>query len=97
MMESLTNVVIGFSINFVANVLVLPAVLGIPVNLKELGLIGIIFTVISVVRSYTLRRIFNGRSVWQAIKDHLTIGQPPYLKPTAEQARLRVKQLIERP
>lgn len=68
-MEALTNVAIGFGINFVANILVLPAVLGVPVNLTELGLIGVIFTVISVTRSYTLRRLFNGRSVWQAIKD----------------------------
>lgn len=28
-----------------------------------------IFTVISVIRSYTLRRIFNGKSVWCAIKE----------------------------
>jgi hypothetical protein len=67
-MESLTNVVIGFGINFIANILILPAVLGVPVNLHELGLIGVFFTIVSVVRSYALRRIFNGRTVWQAIR-----------------------------
>jgi hypothetical protein len=66
-MESLTNVAIGFGINFAANVLILPAVLGVPVHLAELGLIGLLYTVISVVRSYALRRAFNGRSVWQAL------------------------------
>ena len=70
-MEAMTNVAIGFGINFVANILVLPAVLGVPVNLAELGTIGVIFTVISVVRSYTLRRLFNGRTVWAVIRGHL--------------------------
>jgi hypothetical protein len=69
LMEALTNVVIGFGINFVANVLFLPLVLHVPVNLGELGEIGVIFTVISVVRSYGLRRLFNGRTAWQALKD----------------------------
>lgn len=71
LMEALTNVAIGFGINFAANVVVLPAVLGIPVNFAELGLIGAIYTVISITRSYTLRRLFNGRSAWAAIKDRL--------------------------
>lgn len=68
LMEALTNIVIGFAINAVANVLILPAVLGVPVNLKELGLIGALFTIISVVRSYALRRVFNGRTPWQALR-----------------------------
>jgi hypothetical protein len=72
-MESMTNVAIGFGINFAANVLILPAVLGVPVNLGELGFIGLLYTVISVVRSYALRRAFNGRSVWQAIKARVTL------------------------
>lgn len=66
-MESLTNVAIGFGINFAANVLILPAVLGVPVDFTALGLIGLLYTIISVVRSYTIRRVFNGRPVWQAI------------------------------
>lgn len=68
-MEALTNVAVGFTINFIANILILPAILGVPVNLSELGFIGALYTVISVVRSYTLRRAFNGKSMWQAIKD----------------------------
>jgi hypothetical protein len=54
----------------VANVLILPAVLGVPVDLKALGMIGALFTIISVVRSYALRRIFNGRTPWQALRAH---------------------------
>jgi hypothetical protein len=70
-MEALTNVAIGFGINFVANIIILPAVLGVPVNLGELGTIGVLFTIISVTRSYTLRRLFNGRTVWAVIKGRL--------------------------
>jgi hypothetical protein len=70
-MESLTNVLVGFLINFVANIVILPAVFGVPASLAQLGLIGLLYTIISVVRSYTLRRMFNGRTVWQAIKDRL--------------------------
>jgi hypothetical protein len=68
LMEALTNVVIGFGINFIANILILPVVLGVPVNLKELGMIGVLFTVVSVVRSYALRRAFDGRTPWQELK-----------------------------
>lgn len=110
LMESLTNVVIGFSINFIANILFLPLVLHVPVNLHELGLIGAIFTVISVVRSYALRRAFNGRTVWQAIKDRFgrepDVNWPDVFYPhpivrapweRAQQARQSVNRLIERP
>jgi hypothetical protein len=106
-MEALANIAVGFSINFVANILILPAVLGVPVNLGELGFIGILYTVISLVRSYTLRRAFNGRSIWQAIKDRF--GNPfadaiaeareveASIEDRVQQARERVEQLIGRP
>ena len=108
-MESMTNVAVGFSINLIANILILPAVLGVPVHLGELGFIGALYTVISVVRSYTLRRLFNGRSLWQAIKDRFSrqvsfieseieVAEDEYQAALerAEEARKRVSQLIER-
>lgn len=70
-MEALTNVVIGFIINFIANIVILPLMLGVPVNLATFGLIGVAYTVVSVARSYGLRRLFNGRSPWQALKSWL--------------------------
>ena len=69
LMEALTNTVIGLVISQVANMLILPAVLGVPVSMGEAFLVGLAFTVISVARSYALRRLFDGRSVWSAIKD----------------------------
>lgn len=56
--EVAVNLVVGQVINFIANMLVLP-LFGFDVSADQAIAIGIIFTVISVVRSYTLRRVFN--------------------------------------
>ena len=111
-MEAAANIVVGFSINFFANIVILPLVLGVPVNLGELGFIGALYTVISLVRSYTLRRAFNGKSIWQALKDRFSgiqsaenfvhdeidvaVEEFHSAERRAEEARKRVRQLIER-
>ena len=56
--ESLINVVVGFSINFVANLLIFP-LFNIHITLSDNFILGIIYTLISIVRSYTIRRWFN--------------------------------------
>jgi len=58
--EAVFNVLIGFAINFVANLYVLP-LFGFNVTLSQNLAIGAIFTVISVARSYLIRRYFNAR------------------------------------
>jgi hypothetical protein len=68
LMEALTNIVIGLSISTVANHFILPAVLGVKLGLHDNLIIGAAFTAISLIRSYLLRRAFNGRSVWQAFR-----------------------------
>jgi len=56
--ESLLNISIGFAISLIATFLVFP-LFGIESTpLKNVG-ITIFFTVISLVRSYLLRRLFN--------------------------------------
>lgn len=57
--EAWANIAVGFGINFAANLLVLPH-FGLPVTAVQAFGIGVIFTVISLVRSYVLRRWFNG-------------------------------------
>ena len=57
--EAWGNVLVGFGINYAANLLVLP-LFGFKVTMTAALGIGVIFTVISVVRSYVLRRVFNG-------------------------------------
>lgn len=58
--ETLINVVIGFGINFVANMLILPTV-HCEISAGQNFYIGTLFTVISVVRSYVIRRWFNAK------------------------------------
>lgn len=58
--EALTNIAIGFAINFVANLIILPVV-GLPVTIAQNLEIGFWFTIISVVRTYGVRRYFNSR------------------------------------
>lgn len=54
------NIAIGFVINWIANILVLP-MFGFYVTGSQAFSIGLIFTVISVARSYVIRRWFERR------------------------------------
>lgn len=56
--ESWVNVFIGFWINFFANLLILP-LFGFHISLANNLLMGILYTSISVARSYCIRRWFN--------------------------------------
>lgn len=56
--EAWINVLIGFGINFLANLLILP-LFGFHITLMDNLYIGILYTIISVVRSYAIRRWFN--------------------------------------
>ena len=58
-LESLVNVGIGYGVAVLTQVAVFP-LFGIRVPLRDNLTIGAVFTVISVVRSYTVRRVFNG-------------------------------------
>lgn len=57
--EACTNTVIGFSINWTANMLILPRFGFSTLTAEKAFWIGCVFTVISLVRSYCLRRGFN--------------------------------------
>lgn len=59
LVEAIANIVVGFTINWTANMLVLP-LFGFHVTAADAFGIGVVFTVISLVRSYVLRRWFNG-------------------------------------
>lgn len=58
LLEAWVNIAVGFWISVVANLVVLP-LYGYPVSVGDAFGIGLIFTAISLVRSYVLRRIFN--------------------------------------
>ncbi len=57
--ESITNIVVGYAVAVMAQVLIFP-VFGIYVSvLDNLG-IAAFFTAVSLIRSYVIRRVFEG-------------------------------------
>lgn len=57
--ESLTNVIVGYFISLLSLVIILP-LLGIESSTSKNLLISFYFTFLSILRSYVLRRYFNG-------------------------------------
>jgi hypothetical protein len=62
--EAVTNIIVGYTINLLANMVIFP-LWGWTISLKQNIEIGVIYTVISLIRSYCLRRAFT----------HLTEGK----------------------
>lgn len=60
-LEAVANVVVGYGINFTANAIIFPR-FGWDITVRQNLALGIFFTVVSVARSYTLRRVFNRAS-----------------------------------
>jgi hypothetical protein len=58
LVESLVNTAIGFGINFGANLVILPW-FGFEIKPMQALYMGVVFTVISVVRGYLVRRFFE--------------------------------------
>ncbi len=60
LIESLTNILIGYLAALLSQVLIFP-LFDIYVSLQDNLLIGLYFTIISLIRSYLVRRYFNKR------------------------------------
>lgn len=59
--EAWANVIVGFGVNFAMNFAILPVV-GLPVPTFGQNLaMGVLLTIVSVARSYAVRRWFNAR------------------------------------
>jgi hypothetical protein len=58
LVESIANVIIGFWLAVLTQILVFP-LFGLTVTLTQNLLIGCLFTLTSMVRSYVLRRMFE--------------------------------------
>ena len=66
--EAWMNIFVGFWINYFANLMIFP-LFGFHISYEANFLMGIIYTVISLVRSYFLRRAFNKLHVYQHQKE----------------------------
>jgi hypothetical protein len=53
------NVVVGYGLAVLTQVLVFP-IFGVRTTLGQNMALGVVFTVVSIVRSYMLRRLFDG-------------------------------------
>ena len=58
LIESITNVLVGYGVALLTQITVFP-LFGMAVTMGDNIKIGAIFTVVSIIRSYVLRRVFN--------------------------------------
>jgi hypothetical protein len=65
LVESVSNILVGFGISLLAQIWIFPYY-GIKVSMHDHLSIGACFTVVSLVRSYVLRRVFN-KMMWSKI------------------------------
>ena len=62
LIESITNVLIGYIVAVISNAAILP-LFGVNLAFSDSMLIGVWFTVISLIRGYCVRRYFNKRGM----------------------------------
>lgn len=58
LIESATNILIGYWCAVLTQIIVFP-IMGIDISLNKNLMIGLVFTLISLLRSYVIRRAFN--------------------------------------
>ena len=58
LIETLSSVAIGYIISLAAQMIIFP-IFGINVSFEDNLLIGLFFTVVSIIRGYYVRRFFN--------------------------------------
>lgn len=64
LIESLINILIGFGIALGSQLLIFP-LYGVHIPMHDNVMITLWFTLISIARSYTLRRLFNRITIWR--------------------------------
>lgn len=64
LVESLINILIGFGIALGSQILIFP-MYGVNISFHDNVIITLWFTLISIARSYMLRRLFNRITIWR--------------------------------
>lgn len=67
-LEALTNIAIGAGVALTAQLVWFP-IIGKSFTITENLMTTAFFTLVSFVRSYVIRRLFNGKSVYHYIKN----------------------------
>ncbi len=63
--ESVTNTFVGTFISFLASLIIYPLV-GIDASVKDIGVLTVIFTCLSIIKNFTIRRLFETDS-WRKL------------------------------
>ena len=63
LVEAVANVIVGYGVAVVTQILIFP-VFGLHTTLAQNLKMGAIFTVVSIARSFALRRVFEAIRVW---------------------------------
>ena len=71
-LETFTNIAIGMCFALLTQILWFP-VLGHTFTMAENVLTTVVFTAVSFIRMYVIRRAFDGRSVYQFITNRTTL------------------------
>lgn len=58
LIEATTNIIIGYIVAFISQIIIFP-LFDINITIQDNVLIGLYFTIISLIRSYLLRRYYN--------------------------------------
>ena len=74
LVESLATVLVGYGVALATQMVVFP-LFGLTVTVAENLLIGLIFTAVSIIRSYTLRRGFEALRLRQSAIASSTISR----------------------
>ncbi len=61
-LESFANIAVGYTVAVVCQIILFPLLFDIHVAISTNMYIGFVFTIISLVRSYALRRFFTKRT-----------------------------------
>ena len=70
-LESITNILIGAGIALIAQIVWFP-IIGKDFTLIDNLMTTAFFTIVSFIRSYGVRRLFNGKSIYLTIKANLS-------------------------
>ena len=62
LLESLTNTFLGFGVSYIA-LLLINALYGLELTLIDSFEIVLIFTIVSIIRNYVIRRFFNSKFI----------------------------------
>lgn len=72
MVESIANVVVGYGMAVTTQILIFPS-FGLHTTLEQDLKMGAVFTLVSIARSFTLRRVFEARRL-RTVKSGLPNG-----------------------